>query len=59
MGVKKEKFYIGRIPAVVWGEPSGRLYLYVHGQGGDKEEAGLFAAIACGCGWQVLSVDLP
>ena len=33
--------------------------LYVHGQGGSREEAAAFAAAACRHGWQVLSVDLP
>lgn len=47
------------IPCVLWGEPSDHAYLYVHGQGGCKEEAARFAAIAARHGWQVLSLDLP
>lgn len=47
------------IPCMLWSEPSNRAYLYVHGQGGCKEEAERFAAIAARHGWQVLSLDLP
>jgi alpha-beta hydrolase superfamily lysophospholipase len=57
--MKKEHFQIKGIPSVLWGEPSRKLYLYIHGQGGCKEEAEHFAEIV-GCrGWQVLSIDLP
>lgn len=47
------------IPAVLWGKPSKDLYLFIHGQGGCKEEAERFAEIANDYGWQVLSIDLP
>ena len=50
---------IGRIPALVWGEPSDRAYLFVHGKSGSKADAETFAEIACRRGWQTLSVDLP
>lgn len=50
---------IDGIPAIIWGETSKRLYLYIHGQGGYKEEAEDFSNIACLQGWQVLSIDLP
>ena len=48
-----------RIPAVVWGEPSDRCYVYVHGKMGSKEVAEPFAAIAAEKGYQTLSFDLP
>ena len=30
---------IGKIPAILWGNPSDKVYLYVHGKAGCKEEA--------------------
>lgn len=57
--MKKERLQIGRIPALLWGDPSDRLYLCLHGQGGCKEEAENLSSIACPAGWQVLSIDLP
>lgn len=57
--MEKIKFQICKIPAVLWGTPSKNLYLYIHGQGGNKEEAEVFANIACQHSWQVLSIDLP
>lgn len=50
---------IEHIPAMIWGKPSSKGYLYVHGQGGAKEEAEFFARVANRHGWQVLSIDLP
>ncbi|MDF3002337.1 MAG: arg [Bacillota bacterium] len=47
------------IPAIIYGAPSDKLYLYVHGKSGYKEEAESFAAIAGRAGFQVLSFDLP
>ena len=56
----KEMFFtIGEIPAVLYGEESDQLYLFVHGKQGCKEEARLFAEVVCPKGWQVLAVDLP
>lgn len=34
-----EKHTIGTIPALLFGAPSDRLFLYVHGKGSQKEEA--------------------
>lgn len=54
------KFYnIGSIPAVLYGAPSKKGYLFLHGQGGNKEEAAAFAQIAVPFGYQVLGIDLP
>lgn len=50
---------IKQIPAIIWGNPSDRAYLYVHGQAGAKEEAEWFADVANRHGWQVISIDLP
>lgn len=55
----EETFLIDRIPAVLYGEPSQRVYLFVHGQCGHKEEGLAFAEIACPAGHQVLAIDLP
>lgn len=45
--------YIERIPAILWGALSDKVFLYVHGQGGNKEEAENFAEIAVKYGYQV------
>lgn len=57
--MREEKFAIDAIPAVLYGEASERLYLFVHGKCGCKEEGGAFAEIVCREGWQVLAIDLP
>lgn len=57
--MRKEYLKIGEIPAILYGETSNRLYLFVHGKHGNKEEAETFAEIVCPKGWQVLSIDLP
>ncbi len=57
--MEKEFIQICGIPAIIWGVTSSKAYLYVHGKGGDKEEAELFASIVCQRGWQVVSIDLP
>lgn len=44
---------------MVFGEESDKVYLYVHGKCGCKEEAGGFAELVCNSGFQVLSLDLP
>ena len=38
-----EKFSIDGIPAVLWGVPSDKIYIYVHGKQGYKEYAEAFA----------------
>jgi alpha-beta hydrolase superfamily lysophospholipase len=57
--MKKETLTIDKTPALLFGEPSDKIYLYMHGMGGCKEEAERFADIAVGRAWQVLSIDLP
>lgn len=59
MSVVKKIISLEHIPAVIWGVPSSKVYLYVHGQGGNKEEAADFAEIVCRYGFQTLSIDLP
>ena len=50
---------VAGIPAVLYGKHSRKVYLYVHGKHGSKEEALRFARTACAAGWQVLAIDLP
>ena len=47
------------IPAIVWGPPSERVYLFVHGKCASKEDAEALARIVVPRGYQVLSFDLP
>ena len=57
--MKKQTMKMAGIPAVLYGERSRRVYLYIHGKNGCKEEAERFANTACAAGWQVLAIDLP
>ncbi len=57
--MKREKTLISGIPAIVWGEPSDRAYIHVHGKMSRKEYAESFAEIAEAKGFQTLSFDLP
>lgn len=59
LNMKTERIQIGTIPAVVYGEPGDRGYLFLHGQMGRKEEAEAFAQVVCPKGFEVLSIDLP
>lgn len=55
----KQTMEIHHIPALLCGDPTDRVILFVHGQGGNKEEAIPFAERAVLYGYQVLSIDLP
>ena len=57
--MKNERFDVAGIPAILWGEPSDRVYIHVHGKMSRKEYAEAFAAIAEAKGFQTLSFDLP
>lgn len=57
--MREERFTIGTAPSVLYGEPGDRVYLFVHGKCGCKEEGEAFAEIVCPRGWQVLAIDLP
>ncbi len=54
----RKKIDVNGIPAILWGEKSDRLYLFVHGKLSSKEAAETFAPIAAGKGYQTLSFDL-
>lgn len=55
----KERINIDYIPAIIWGEKSNKIYLYVHGKMSRKEYAESFAEIAASKGYQTISFDLP
>lgn len=57
--MKIEKTCIAGVPAVIYGEDSSDVYLFVHGKMGNKEEAEILAECACARGYQVLAFDLP
>ena len=56
--MKQQSCRIGCIPAILWGEPSDKVYIHVHGKMSRKEHAETFARIAETKGWQTLSFDL-
>lgn len=57
--MKQERTLIDGIPSIIYGEESDHVYLFVHGQGGNKEDADDFSQTVLTKGWQVISVDLP
>ena len=57
--MKKENFVIGSTPALLIGEQNNKVFLFVHGLHGHKEEALAFAEVAEQKVYQVLGVDLP
>ena len=57
--MKEKHILVQEIPAVLYGDSSESLFLYIHGKMGCKEEAARFAEIVCPKGYQVLSIDLP
>lgn len=50
---------MGSTPALIIGEKSDKVFLFVHGLHGRKEEALAFAEVAVPKGYQILSIDLP
>lgn len=54
-----ERIEIGGIPALIWGDPSDKVYLCVHGKMSSKESAEGIAQIAAQKGYQTLCFDLP
>lgn len=59
MAITRKMTTIDGIPAIIFGVPSRKIYLYIHGQSGNKEEAQRIAEVICRYGYQVLSIDLP
>lgn len=56
---ERKKLMIDGIPAILWGKPSRKIFIHVHGKMSRKEYAERFAEIAGEKGWQTLSFDLP
>lgn len=56
---QRETLCIDGIPAILWGKPSTKIYIHVHGKMSRKEYAEQFASIAERKGYQTLSFDLP
>lgn len=57
--MKTQKFYINNIPALAVGEKTDKVFLFIHGKMGCKEEAIAFADVVCEKGFQVIAIDLP
>ena len=57
--MKATKLNIGSTSALFVGEKSDKVFLFVHGMHGQKEEALAFAEVAVQKGYQVLGIDLP
>ena len=57
--MKTERISINGIPAIVWGEPSDKVWLCVHGKMSSKESAEGLAQIAAQRGFQTIAFDLP
>lgn len=57
----KVKLLIEGIPAILWGEPSDKIFIAVHGNMSSKDDdvIAIFAEEAIDKGYQVLSFDLP
>lgn len=57
----KDNFKISNIPAVLWGAKSEKIFIAVHGNMSNKEDAviQILAEEANQKGYQVLSFDLP
>ena len=53
MTITEKEIKINNIPAIILGNPSRNVYLYIHGQGGNKEEAYNIAEFVCGHGYQM------
>ncbi len=57
--MKVNELNIGPTPALLMDEKSEKVFLYVQGLHGRKEEALDFAEVAVPKGYQILSIDLP
>ena len=54
----EEELKIGSTPALLIGKKSEKVFLYVHGLHGRKEETLAFAEVALPKGYQVMGIDL-
>ncbi len=59
--MKKKYTKIDNIPAVIWGEDSSKIFIAIHGNQSNKEDAviEILAKTVANKGYQVISFDLP
>jgi len=57
--MKEKFFHIETIPVVLYGDKTDKVYIYVHGKMGYKEEVKTYAETINEKGYQVLAFDLP
>lgn len=57
--MEQNRIEINGIPAIIWGKPSDKAFIHVHGKMSRKEYAEAFAVIAEKYGFQTVSFDLP
>ena len=59
--METHSFMIGKTPALLWGPPTGRIFVAAHGAASSKSDApiALLADVAVPLGYQILSFDLP
>ena len=57
--MKIEELRFGEIPGLLYTVQADRAFLFVHGKGGNKEEAALLAEMVCEKDWDVVGIDLP
>lgn len=54
-----KEFAIGTTDAIIIGQKSESVFLFLHGNGGSKEEAIAFTQVVVPHGYQVVGIDLP
>jgi len=57
--MEKIETTIGSVKTLIIGPKSEKVYLFIHGNSGSKEEAIPFAELAVPKGYQVIGIDLP
>lgn len=57
--MEQKRIDINGIPSIIWGKPSNKAFIHVHGKMSRKEYAESFAVIAEQYGYQTVSFDLP
>lgn len=56
--MNEKKFFIGDVSSVMFGERSDRVFLFIHGKGGNKKEARRFYDVIGDRGYQVIGIDI-
>lgn len=57
--IKFEKTILAGIPCIIYGEQTQKVFLFVHGKQGSKQDAELLAQVVVPEQYQVISFDLP